>query len=168
MRTIETHTSIVGGGWVGAKHYGLKCMKSMHSLHWQKLFSHESGVSGWASEWTNERRGARMRGEQCGASEWESGASERASGGTSGPVLTSRFQVILSHCAPGCQSWHANRVLRWCSWFRMPMEAPRHWGHWIPRSTEAISSGSRAGSNRSRISRSRHFSEIWFGCARYN
>ena len=44
------------------------------------LFPMSSGASEWASEQSNERRGARKRSEQCEAREWVSGVSERASG----------------------------------------------------------------------------------------
>ena len=60
-------------------------------------FPMSSGASEWASERTNERSGARERSEQCGASEWVSGASERASGRANGPVLTSRFPAVPNH-----------------------------------------------------------------------
>ena len=42
-------------------------------------FSHELG-SEWASERTNERSVARERSDQCGTSEWVSGANKRANG----------------------------------------------------------------------------------------
>ena len=45
----------------------------------------------------SERSEARERIEQCGVSERVSGASERASGRASGPLLTSRFQEVLNH-----------------------------------------------------------------------
>ena len=48
----------------------------------------------------SERSGAREQSEQCGASERVSGASERANGQASGPVLTSRFLAVLTYCAP--------------------------------------------------------------------
>ena len=50
------------------------------------------------SERANERSGARELSGQCGTSEQVSGASERASGGANGPVLTYRFQEFLNHC----------------------------------------------------------------------
>ena len=53
----------------------------------QNLFPISSGVSEWASEGTNERSEGREQSEQCGASEWVSGASERANRGANGPVL---------------------------------------------------------------------------------
>jgi len=53
----------------------------------------------WASERTSERSGGRERSEQSGASERVSGASERANGRASGPVLTSRFLADLNHSA---------------------------------------------------------------------
>ena len=61
------------------------------------------GVSDWVNEWmnkwmnegmnewTSERNGAYEQSEQFGASEQVTGASERANGQASGPVLTSRF-----------------------------------------------------------------------------
>ena len=48
------------------------------------------------SERTSERSGGRERSEQSRASEQVSGASERANGRASGPVLTSRFWVVLT------------------------------------------------------------------------
>ena len=48
---------------------------------------------------TSERSGGRERGEQSGASERVSGASERANGRASGPVLTSLFLVVPDHSA---------------------------------------------------------------------
>ena len=42
---------------------------------------------------------AREQSEQCGVSEWVSGASERANEQASGPVLTSRFLALLNHPA---------------------------------------------------------------------
>ena len=65
-----------------------------NSLNMGHQISHypmSSGASEWASKRINERSGARERSKQCGASEWVSGASERASGRANGPVLTSRF-----------------------------------------------------------------------------
>ena len=53
----------------------------------------------WASEQTSEHSGGRERSEQSGASERVSVASEPASRWASGPVLTSRFQEVLNHCA---------------------------------------------------------------------
>ena len=58
-----------------------------------------SGVSEWMSERTNERSGARERSEQCGANEWVSGASERASGRANGPAL---YASISYHFKPLC------------------------------------------------------------------
>ena len=55
----------------------------------------------WASERTSERSGGRERSEQSGASERVSGASERANGRASGPVLTSRFLAVIYHSATG-------------------------------------------------------------------
>ena len=65
---------------------GRNGMKSTHSFHRQRPLPHELRNE-WASERTNERSGARERSEQCGASEWVSGASERANGGWYGPVI---------------------------------------------------------------------------------
>ena len=45
----------------------------------------------------SERSEARERSEQSGASVRVSGASERANGRASGPVLTSRFMAVLNH-----------------------------------------------------------------------
>ena len=45
----------------------------------------------------NKRRTARERSELCGASERVSGASERANGRASGPVLKSGVLVDLAH-----------------------------------------------------------------------
>ena len=56
----------------------------------------------WASERTSERSGGRERSEQSGASERVSGASERANGRASGPVLTSQFLFVPDHSAPPC------------------------------------------------------------------
>ena len=44
-----------------------------------------------ASEWMNERSGARKRSEQCGESEWVCGASEWASGRVNGPVQDASY-----------------------------------------------------------------------------
>ena len=52
------------------------------------------------SERTSERSGVREQSEQCEASERVSGASERANGRVSGPVLTSGFLVDLAHSGP--------------------------------------------------------------------
>ena len=49
------------------------------------------------SERTSERSGGRERSEQSGASERVSGASERANGRASGPVLQSVFLAVLDH-----------------------------------------------------------------------
>ena len=70
--------------------------RRVHSVD-ENLFPTSSEVREWASERTNERSGARERSEQCGASAWVSGASERANGGANGPVLD--FIVILSNVA---------------------------------------------------------------------
>ena len=51
----------------------------------------------WASERTSERSGGRERSEQSGASERVSGASERANGRASGPVLQSLFLTVIDH-----------------------------------------------------------------------
>ena len=59
--------------------------------NWTKIFHcpTSSGASEQASE-------------QCGASEWVSGTSERVIGRVSGPLLMSWFQEVLSHSArPG-------------------------------------------------------------------
>ena len=48
-----------------------------------------------------ERSGGRECSEQSGASEQVSGASERANGRVSGPVLTSRFMALLNRSATG-------------------------------------------------------------------
>ena len=53
------------------------------------------------SERANERSGAREQSELCGASERVSGASERANGRASGPVLTSQLMAVLNHSAVG-------------------------------------------------------------------
>ena len=53
----------------------------------------------WASERTSERSGGREQSEQSGASERVSGASDRANGRASGPVLTSRFLFVPDHSA---------------------------------------------------------------------
>ena len=47
----------------------------------------------------SERSGADKQSEQCGASERVSGASERANGRASDPVLQSVFLFILAHSA---------------------------------------------------------------------
>ena len=56
-----------------------------------------SGVSEWASKWTNERSGARKQSEGVGASKWSSNASKRAKRQASGPVLMPWFFVIVDH-----------------------------------------------------------------------
>ena len=72
---------------------------SGHPDNWTKIFHCPmiSGASDWANQPTSERREARRRSEQCGASKRVSGVSERASGWASSP-LTSPFQDILNHC----------------------------------------------------------------------
>ena len=57
----------------------------------------------WASERTSERSGGRERSEQSGASEWVSGAKERANRQASGPLLTSRF-LLVSDQSVLCQN----------------------------------------------------------------
>ena len=49
------------------------------------------------SERTSERSGGRERSEQSEASERVSGASERANGRASGPVLQSVFLAVIDH-----------------------------------------------------------------------
>ena len=74
-------------GWVTQRcTIGRDDMKSTHSIHRQKPLSYELR-SEWASKRMNERSRARKQREQCGASEWVSGASERANKGGNGPVL---------------------------------------------------------------------------------
>ena len=51
----------------------------------------------WASYRTSERSGGRERSEQSRASEQVSGASERANGRASGPVLQYVFLAVLDH-----------------------------------------------------------------------
>ena len=51
------------------------------------------------SERTSERSGGRERSEQSGASERVSGASERANGRASGPVLQSVFLIVVNQSA---------------------------------------------------------------------
>ena len=70
-------------------HYGSKQFDSETSkIQWAK----------WASEQTNERSGVRKWSEQCRASKWVSGTSERANGQANGPVLTSRILLAyLNH-----------------------------------------------------------------------
>ena len=58
---------------------GWNCMKLTHSFHRHTSLSHE-------------------RSEQCGASEWVSGASERANAGANGPVLYALISQLL--CPP--------------------------------------------------------------------
>ena len=53
----------------------------------------------------SEHSGARQCRKQCGASERVSGASERANGRASGPVLTSGFLVILDHSVRERKNW---------------------------------------------------------------
>ena len=62
-------------------------------------FPTSEGVSGVSevSERMSERSGGRERSEQSGASKRVSGASERANGRASAPVLTSGFFVDLAH-----------------------------------------------------------------------
>ena len=69
--------------------------RRIHFTRHKPLMS--SGASEGASERTNERSGARERSEQLGASEWVSGASERASGRANGPVL---YASISYHFNP--------------------------------------------------------------------
>ena len=75
------------------KSSSLRTRRRGHLESWTKIFHcpMRSGAS--------ERSGARERSEQCGASERVSGASERANGQASGPVLTSRFLAFLTHRA---------------------------------------------------------------------
>ena len=88
-------------------------IKSRHSFKIKKLFPMNSGVSERASEWANERSGARERSEQCGASEWVSGASEWANGGTNGPVL---YVSISYHLNP---PWDACSLMHWLEYRMM-------------------------------------------------
>ena len=72
-------------------------------LHWKWDIKYHTVP--WAREWVRERASertnavAREQSELCGASEWVSGVSERASGRASGSVLTSRFLADLNHSA---------------------------------------------------------------------
>ena len=66
--------------------------------HKNSHFFTSSGVSK-VSERMNERSGAHERSEQGGASERVSGASERANGRASGPVLQSVFLAVIDHSA---------------------------------------------------------------------
>ena len=68
-------------------HSGLRLWNRRIQFKDINRFPMSLGVSEGASERTNERSGERERSEQCGASEWVSGTSERANGGASGPVL---------------------------------------------------------------------------------
>ena len=68
-------------------------------------FPMSSGVSEWASERTNERRGARERSEQCVANEWVSSVSERASGRAKSTIV---LASILVHFNPA-GSWAAEK-----------------------------------------------------------
>ena len=54
----------------------------------------------WASERTSERSGGRKRSEQSRASKRVSGASERANGRASVPVLQSVFLAVFDHSVP--------------------------------------------------------------------
>ena len=79
-----------------------KCTQKCRSSHLNVTFQVVFDSNGWMScdrytvgcERTNERNVARVRSDQCGASEWVSGASEwvngaseRACGGANGPEL---------------------------------------------------------------------------------
>ena len=61
-------------------------MKLMHHIQRQKPVYHEPWIQ-WPVERTYERSGAHEQSEQCGASEWVSGASERVSEGAICPIL---------------------------------------------------------------------------------
>ena len=70
-------------------HYGPESKKTL-IIH----FSTSEGMyemSERANKW------ARKRSEQCGTSEWVSGANEQANGWANGPVLTSGVLIILAH-----------------------------------------------------------------------
>ena len=67
----------------------------------------------WASERASERSGGREQSEQSGAGERVSGASERANGRASGPVLTSRFLFVPDQSAVGLTSYI---LLYWLTW----------------------------------------------------
>ena len=56
------------------------------------------------SEWANERSGACKQNGQGGASECVGGVSKQANGRASGPVLTSRFLVVLDHSDSASQT----------------------------------------------------------------
>ena len=82
-------------------HYGLK----LYEIEANKdFFLMSLGAGKWANEWANERCAACEQSKQCGASEWVSGTRKRASRQASGPVLLSRFFVILDHSALGITS----------------------------------------------------------------
>ena len=67
----------------------------------------ETSLIHFQSKQTNECSRGREWSKQCGASEWVSGVSERVNRRASGPVLTSRFLVVLNYCA----SWSANTAV---------------------------------------------------------
>ena len=63
--------------------------------------SHERGSErSRASKQKSECSGARERSKQCGTSEQVSGASKRANGRASGPVLQTVFLAVINHSAP--------------------------------------------------------------------
>ena len=73
---------------------------SLMSQHLIVHFPMSLGVSEWANEQTNKNNGVREWSKQCRASEWVSSGSEWMNGRASGPVLTSRFLVVLNNSAP--------------------------------------------------------------------
>ena len=70
--------------------------------HFETLLSHEQGSE--RSERASDCSGGHERSEQSEASEWVSGARERANGRASGPVLTSVFLVDRDLSAVGALS----------------------------------------------------------------
>ena len=63
----------------------------------QFILGHKNSLSHERGSERSERSGGRERSDHTGASERVSGASERANGRASGPVLMSRFMAVLNH-----------------------------------------------------------------------
>ena len=94
-------------GWFGAP-VGNHCTMGQNQviLRYQKLtLPRVRKWTKWANQWAQRRarakRAVRSSPEQSGASKRVSGASERANGRASGPVLTSLFLFVPDHSAIG-------------------------------------------------------------------
>ena len=79
----------------GPMHCGLKLYETDALIPWARAWESE-----WVSEQTNEHSGARERSKQCGAREWVSSASERASRWANGAVNYASISQAF------CPSWN--------------------------------------------------------------